>query len=235
MTKQVADLKNVPARESEAIRPFKIEVPDAALADLRERLARTRWPDQIPGTGWEYGIPIDYLRELVEYWRDSYDWRTHEAALNRFDHHRADIDGQPIHFLHARSPHTDALPLLVTHGWPGSIVEFLDAIPRLTRPELHGGALTDAFHVVAPSLPGYGFSGPTRAPGWTPSSPVGTRTWSSPRCSANVMISPRAPRSACSPTCSEPISSMPPVANVWPLDERTPFDHTPHPTEGDNA
>jgi pimeloyl-ACP methyl ester carboxylesterase len=150
------------------IEPYEIRVDDAVLDDLRERLARTRFPDQIEGTGWEYGIPTPYVRELVEHWRDAYDWRAQEARLNELDHFRTTIDGQAIHFVHARSPSADALPLLLTHGWPGSIVEFLDVIPRLTHPEAHGGQATDAFHVVAPSLPGYGFSEPTRSPGWDP-------------------------------------------------------------------
>jgi len=148
------------------IEPFEIRVDDAVLDDLRERLARVRLPDQIAGTGWEYGIPTDYLAELVAHWRDTYDWRAHEARLNELDHFRTTIDGQSIHLVHARSPHADALPLLLTHGWPGSIVEFLDVIPRLTDPEAHGGDAADAFHVVAPSLPGYGFSEPTRTTGW---------------------------------------------------------------------
>lgn len=142
--------------------PFEIRVDDAVLADLRRRLEHTRFPDQIDGTGWEYGLPITYLRELVEYWLDAYDWRMHEARLNQFDHFRTRIDGHAIHYIHARSPRTDAFPLLLMHGWPGSIVEFLDVIPRLTDPP----DSTTAFHVVAPSLPGYGFSEPTRTRGW---------------------------------------------------------------------
>jgi pimeloyl-ACP methyl ester carboxylesterase len=153
---------------SESIEPFEIRVDDSILEDLRGRLTLTRFPDQIEDTGWEYGIPVDYLRELVEYWRDSYDWRSEEARLNRFDHYRTTIDGQQIHFVHARSANPDALPLLLTHGWPGSVVEFLDVIPRLTDPESFGGQPGDAFHVIAPSLPGYGFSEPTRSPGWDP-------------------------------------------------------------------
>ena len=151
---------------SQSIEPFHIEVGDSHLEDLRDRLVRTRFPDQMDGTGWEYGIPIDYLGELVEYWRDTYDWRSQEARLNSFSQYRTQIDGQSIHFIHARSAHADALPLLITHGWPGSIVEFLDVIPRLTDPESFGGQAADAFHVVAPSLPGYGFSEPPRTPGW---------------------------------------------------------------------
>jgi epoxide hydrolase len=150
------------------IESFQIRVDDSVLDDLRDRLARTRIPDQIEGTGWEYGIPYDYLRELVDHWRDVYDWRAQEARLNELEHFRTRIDDQSIHFVHARSAHADALPLLITHGWPGSIVEFLDVIPRLTDPEAHGGDPADAFHVVAPSLPGYGFSEPTRTPGWDP-------------------------------------------------------------------
>jgi epoxide hydrolase len=151
---------------SEAIESFQIRIEESVLEDLRGRLARTRFPDQIEGTGWEYGIPIDYLRDLVEYWRDTYDWRAQEARLNELPHFRTRIDGQSIHFVHARSPHPDALPLLLMHGWPGSIVEFLEVIPRLTEPEAHGGQAADAFHVIAPSLPGYGFSEPTRTTGW---------------------------------------------------------------------
>jgi pimeloyl-ACP methyl ester carboxylesterase len=151
---------------SEAIERFQIRVDDSILEDLRSRLARTRFPDQIEGTGWEYGMPIDYLRELVAYWRDEYDWRRQEARLNALPHFRTRIDGQSIHFIHARSAHADALPLLMLHGWPGSVVEFLDVIPRLTDPAAHGGRDDDAFHVVAPSLPGYGFSEATRTRGW---------------------------------------------------------------------
>jgi len=159
----------VSARSTRAvIEPFEIHVDDEVLDDLRRRLAHTRIPDEIEGTGWEYGIPLGYLRELLEYWRDSYDWRAQEAQLNDLEHFRTRIDGQAIHFVHARSASADALPLLLIHGWPGSIVEFLDVIPRLADPEAHGGRADDAFHVVAPSLPGYGFSEPTRTRGWDP-------------------------------------------------------------------
>jgi pimeloyl-ACP methyl ester carboxylesterase len=151
---------------NESIDPFSIRVDEPVLDDLHHRLDRTRFPDQIDGTGWEYGFPVDYLRQLVGYWRHTYDWRSEEARLNRFDHFRTTIDNQRIHFVHARSAHPDARPLLLIHGWPGSFVEFLDVIPRLTDPESHGGRASDAFHVVAPSLPGYGFSEPPRSPGW---------------------------------------------------------------------
>ena len=140
------------------VEQFEIHVEQPVLDDLHKRLAATRFPDQIDGTGWEYGTPVPYLRELVAYWRDGYDWRAQESRLNELDHFRTTIDGQSIHFVHARSTRDDALPLLLMHGWPGSIVEFLDVIPRLT----------EDFHVVAPSLPGYGFSEPTRTPGWDP-------------------------------------------------------------------
>jgi pimeloyl-ACP methyl ester carboxylesterase len=148
------------------IERFEVRVDDAVLDDLRGRLTQTRYPDRIEGTGWEYGVPTEYLQELVEYWRGTFDWRAQEARINALPHHRTDIDGQSVHFVHARSPHDEALPLLLLHGWPGSIVEFLDVIPRLTHPEEYGSNGTDAFHVVAPSLPGYGFSGPTRSRGW---------------------------------------------------------------------
>jgi len=149
-----------------AIEPMRIEVPGAILEDLRERLARTRWPDQIPDTAWSYGTDLAYLRELCAYWLHDFDWRAQEARLNELDHFHTTIDGQRVHFIHAPSPQPDALPLVMTHGWPGSVVEFLDVIEPLRDPEAHGGDPADAFHVVCPSLPGYAWSGPTTAPGW---------------------------------------------------------------------
>jgi epoxide hydrolase len=151
---------------NEAIEAFSIAIDDAELDDLRHRLARTRFPDRIEATGWDYGMPIDYLRELVGYWLRTYDWRAQEARLNEFDQFRTRVDDQTIHFVHVRSPHADAFPLLLSHGWPGSFVEFLDLIPLLARPEAHGGDAADAFDVVVPSLPGYGFSEPPRTRGW---------------------------------------------------------------------
>lgn len=142
---------------------FTIAVPDEVLADLDERLARTRWPDQLPGTGWDYGTDTQYLRELVEYWQNDFDWRAQEARLNRFEHYRARIDGMWIHFVHARSPAPDAIPVLLLHGWPSSFVQMLDIIPLLTNPREHGLPDGPAFDVVAASLPGFGFSdAPTR-------------------------------------------------------------------------
>jgi pimeloyl-ACP methyl ester carboxylesterase len=150
------------------ITPFRVEVPAATLDDLHHRLERTRFPEQIPGAGWDYGTDLDYLRELVAYWRDGYDWRATEARLNTLEHNTTDLVGQTIHFIHAPSPVPDALPLILTHGWPGSIVEFLDVIEPLRDPAAHGGDAADAFHVVCPSLPGYAFSGPTHERGWHP-------------------------------------------------------------------
>jgi pimeloyl-ACP methyl ester carboxylesterase len=142
---------------------FRIDVPNAVLADLRERLARTRWPDQLPGTDWSYGADTAYLRELTEYWQRGFDWRQQERALNRFEHYRAQIDGLQIHFVHAKSRDPNAIPLLLLHGWPSSFVQMLDLIPYLTDPAAHGMPNAPSFHVVAASLPGFGFSSiPTR-------------------------------------------------------------------------
>ena len=151
---------------SDAIEAFEIRVEDEVLDDLRQRLARTRWPDQIPDSGWDYGTDGAYLAGLCEYWREKFDWRAQEARLNRFDHFRTQIDGQTIHFVHRRSPVAGALPLVLTHGWPGSVWLFHKIIDALADPESHGGRADDAFHVICPSLPGYAFSGPTHEPGW---------------------------------------------------------------------
>jgi pimeloyl-ACP methyl ester carboxylesterase len=148
------------------IQPFRVEVPQADLDDLRDRLGRTRWPGEVAGSGWSRGVPLDYLRELADYWRDGFDWRAQEARLNQVPQFVTEVDGQPIHFLHARSPEPDALPLVVVHGYPSSVVEFLDLIGPLTDPRAHGGDPADAFHLVAPSLPGFGFSTPVVGAGW---------------------------------------------------------------------
>jgi epoxide hydrolase len=148
------------------IRPFRINIPEAELDDLRDRLVRTRWPDELPGVGWSRGVPVSYLKGLIDYWSKTYDWRVHEGRLNQFPQFTTTIDGQNIHFMHVRSPEPNALPLIVTHGWPGSIVEFMEIIEPLTNPGAHGGDSADAFHVVAPSLPGFGFSRPLHEPGW---------------------------------------------------------------------
>jgi epoxide hydrolase len=149
------------------IKPFQINVPQSDLDDLQGRLARTRWPDEPTGADWSYGTPVAYVRELAEYWRTRYDWRAQEARLNEFPQFSTEIDGQNVHFMHVGSPEPGTLPLILTHGWPGSIVEFLEVIGPLTDPRAHGAEPTDAFHVVVPSPPGFGFSGPTRQTGWT--------------------------------------------------------------------
>lgn len=147
------------------IRPFHIDIPQRDLDDLYARLANTRWPSELPGVGWSRGVPVAYLRELVKYWRTSYDWRAHEAMLNQHPQYLTDIAGQTLHFLHVRSPEPDAVPLLMLHGWPGGVVDFLDVIGPLTDPVRHGGTAEDAFHLVIPSLPGFGFSTPLAGPG----------------------------------------------------------------------
>lgn len=166
-TREAATPRAAGARAEASIRPYRIEVPQAALDDLRERLARTRWPDEPPGVGWRYGVSLEYLQELAEYWRTTYDWRKHEARINQFPQFTTTIDGANVHFLHVRSPEAGALPLILTHGWPGSIVEFLNVIGPLANPRAYGGDAADAFHLVIPSIPGYGFSGPPPEAGWT--------------------------------------------------------------------
>ncbi|MFT5201289.1 MAG: pimeloyl-ACP methyl ester carboxylesterase [Candidatus Aldehydirespiratoraceae bacterium] len=143
---------------SEDIRPFTIEVPDAAIDDLRDRLARARWPEAEAVNDWSQGIPLAYTQELCEYWATEYDWRRFESALNGYDNFITEIDGLDIHFIHIRSPHEDATPMVLTHGWPGSVAEFMGVIDPLTNPTEHGGSADDAFHLVIPSLPGYGWS-----------------------------------------------------------------------------
>ena len=150
-----------------AVRPFRIDVADADLADLRDRLARTRWPDAVPGTGPERGLPVADLRDLAERWRTGYDWRAAEAALNALPQFTTEVDGQTVHFAHVRSPEPDATPLLLIHGWPSTFAEFADVVGPLTDPRAHGGDPAGAFHVVVPSLPGHGFSVPLADVGWT--------------------------------------------------------------------
>jgi pimeloyl-ACP methyl ester carboxylesterase len=161
------------------IKPFRIEIPQADVDDLKARLARTRWADELPAEefagrlegipappGWEYGVPLSYVKSLVERWRDEFDWRGHEARLNEIPQFSTEIDGQNIHFAHVRSPEPDATPLILTHGWPNTFVEYAGMIGALTDPRAHGGDPADAFHVVIPSIPGFAFSGPTRERGW---------------------------------------------------------------------
>lgn len=148
------------------IRPFRIDIPQAQLDDLKRRLKDTRWPEREAVEDWTQGTPLSYVQEVCEYWADSYDWRATEARINAFPQFITEIDGLDIHFIHVRSPHEGAAPLVITHGWPGSIVEFLKVIEPLSDPVKFGGQASDAFHVVAPSLPGYGFSGKPTKNGW---------------------------------------------------------------------
>ena len=163
MADSVPDADNNTTAE---IRPFRIEVPQAELENLRDRLDRTRWPGEVPGIGWTRGVPLDYLKDLANYWANGFDWRRQEARLNELPQFVTTIDGQNVHFLHIRSPEPGALPLIVCHGYPGSVVEFMNIIGPLTDPASYGGEAADAFHVVAPSLPGFGFSTPVRESGW---------------------------------------------------------------------
>ncbi len=151
--------------DPDAIRPFEVNVPQEVLDDLKVRLARTRFPDEIDGAGWDYGANLEYMKEFVDYWRDEFDWREQERRLNEFDHYVTNIDGLDIHFIHQRSEVPNARPLIITHGWPGSVVEFIKVIGPLTDPEAYGGDPADAFHVVAPSIPGFGFSDKPTEPG----------------------------------------------------------------------
>jgi pimeloyl-ACP methyl ester carboxylesterase len=150
----------------DAVVPFRIAIAEAELDDLRDRLHRTRWPEAETVDDWSQGIPVAYVQELCAYWADGYDWRVTEARLNGLGQFRTEIDGLGIHGLHVRSPHDDALPLVITHGWPGSVVEFFDVVGPLTDPASHGHDASDAFHVVCPSLPGYGFSDRPASTGW---------------------------------------------------------------------
>jgi pimeloyl-ACP methyl ester carboxylesterase len=146
-----------------AIRPYRVEIPQAALDDLNDRLRRAQWPDELPGSDGSAGVTLDRVRDLAGYWLDGFDWRAVEARLNSYPQFVTEIDGEDIHFLHVRSSRADATPLVLTHGWPGSVIEFLDLIAPLTEP---ASAEQPAFHLVIPSLPGFGFSGPTRSAGW---------------------------------------------------------------------
>ncbi len=156
-----------PPEAAVEIRPFQIAVEDAVLEDLNVRLARTRWPHQIDGTEWEYGVPLTYMRDLVDYWRTGYDWRAQERSLNQLPQFVTTIDGLEIHFVHVRSKEPDALPLLMVHGWPGSFYEFYKILGPLADPQAHGGDAADAFHVVCPSLPGFVFSSKPNERGWS--------------------------------------------------------------------
>lgn len=150
-------------RGSDAVRPYTIAVPDRVLTDLRDRLARTRWPSEIPDTGWDYGANLGYMKDLVQYWRTTFNWREQEKKLNALPQFVTQVDGIDVHFVHQKSSHPNAMPIMLIHGWPGSIIEFAKIIGPLTEPTKHGGTAADAFHVVALSLPGYGFSSKPQA------------------------------------------------------------------------
>jgi epoxide hydrolase len=163
MVRRLLAMTNSP---DSTIRPFRIEIPQGEVDDLRDRLSRVRWPDASPSTDWSRGVPLEYLKELSEYWARDFDWRREEARLNEVPQFTTEIDGQNIHFLHWRSPNPNALPLVLLHSWPGSVVELLRLLAPLTNPSEHGGRAEDAFHVIVPSLPGFGFSVPVRDGGW---------------------------------------------------------------------
>ena len=147
------------------MQPYIIDVPEKVLVDLQSRLSATRWPDEV-GQDWQYGTDLSYLKSLCEYWAKDFDWRQQERRLNSFNHFKTEINQRELHFIHQRSSNPEALPLLMTHGWPGSIAEFLGIIPLLTEPQDHGGDAQDAFHLICPSIPGYGFSDAPTEPGF---------------------------------------------------------------------
>ncbi|HEX4815073.1 MAG TPA: epoxide hydrolase [Nonomuraea sp.] len=153
-------------RVNREIAPFTLAIPQPDLDDLNRRLSAARWPDELPDAGWDYGVAAGHLRDLAAYWRDGYDWRAHERRCNALPQFTTRIDGQDVYFVHVRSPHHDATPLILIHGWPGTVADFLDLIGPLTDPRAHGAGDAPAFHVVIPALPGFGFSGPTRERGW---------------------------------------------------------------------
>src|SRR5690242_3351500 len=173
---QTSATQTAGATDETAIRPFQLPtVSDEELADLRRRIESTRWPEQETVPDFSQGVPLATMQKLARYWATEYDWRKIEAQLTSLPHFITEIDGLDIHFIHVRSQHEDALPVIITHGWPGSVVEQLKVIEPLTNPTAHGGTAADAFHLVIPSLPGYGFSGKPTAPGWNP--PRIARAW----------------------------------------------------------
>src|SRR5215468_7103760 len=165
---QARTVDAVAKNEREAIRPFHVNIPEAALVDLRARLAASRLPEKEPVSDNSQGVPLGTVQKLVRYWATEYNWRKVETKLNSYPNFITEIDGLDIHFIHVRSQHENALPLIVTHGWPGSIIEQLKIIDPLVNPTAHGGSASDAFHVVIPSIPGHGFSAKPATTGWDP-------------------------------------------------------------------
>src|SRR5258706_2903544 len=172
------DIAHQVVTDTTALHPFRVNFAEADLADLRQRLAQTRLPDEETVTDYSQAVPLKTVQQVLSYWQSHYDWRKVEARINAVPNFITEIDGLDIHFIHARSKHENALPIIVTHGWPGSIVEQLKIIEPLTNPTAHGGIAADAFHLVIPSLPGYGFSGKPTAPGWNPVSIA--KAWAPP-------------------------------------------------------
>src|SRR5579872_6932609 len=168
MTVATPEVGQQTAVDNAAIRPFRVNFPDSELAELRRRISATRWPDRETVADQSQGVQLATIQALARYWASEYDWRKIEAKLKALPNFITEIDGLDIHFIHARSKHENALPMIVTHGWPGSIIEQMKIIDPLTNPTAHGGTAADAFHLVIPSLPGYGFSGKPTAPGWNP-------------------------------------------------------------------
>src|ERR1035438_7208710 len=174
-TRGIAKVRRKVSTEDNTVRPFRVDFPEAELTELRRRVRATRWPERETVTDDSQGVPLAMMQDLARYWGTDYDWSKCAAKLNALPHFLTEIDGLDIHFIHARSQHEDALPLIVTHGWPGSIIEQLKIIEPLTNPTAHGASAADAFHLVIPSLPGYGFSGKPTSTGWDPAATA--RAW----------------------------------------------------------
>ena len=206
-------------RAADAITPFKIQVPNAVLTDLKQRLSQARFADELQDVEWDYGTNLAYLKRLVDYWRDKYDWRAQEKKLNELDQFKTTLDGVDVHFIHQRSKNPNAMPLLLLNGWPSSIVEYMKVIGPLTDPAAFGGRAEDSFHVVIPSMPGYGFSGKPRERGYSPERIA--RMWAPlmARLGYDAMSCTAATGAMSSPTAwRSTIPHMSPVS-IWPAAE----------------
>jgi hypothetical protein len=206
-----APAKASTAAEDTAIRPFTFQAPQAALDELRRRIAATRWPEKETVADSSQGVPLATMQDLARYWATDYDWRKAETKLNAFPQFVTKIDGLDIHFIHVRSKHPNALPLVITHGWPGSILEQIKLIGPLTDPTAHGGKAEDAFDVVIPSMPGYGFSGKPTSPGWGPERMA--RAW--PELMKRLGYTHRRDCSPSTPTC-QPLFRLTSTRRSWP-------------------